>query len=147
MARYKGRVIVKKVGEDGKRIVGSVAAWKKKNPGKLVFDSMPEYEVWKYFKTASIKNQIQPELELFDSIKTEEFKKGEIKNTTQRKIGYTPDYYLPDYDIYIEVKGYADDLFKLRWKLFKLKGYKGYIVYSLKECKELIKVLKENDKS
>lgn len=144
MVRYAGRVKVAKVGEDGKRIVGSLIAWRKKNPGKLTFDSMPEYEVWKYFKTLKINYIYQQSVELFDSIKTMEFEDDVIKKVVQRKIGYTPDFYLPDYDLYIEVKGYADDLFKMRWKLFKLKGYKGYIVYSLAECKKLIQILINN---
>lgn len=144
MVRYAGRVKVAKVGEDGKRIVGSLIAWRKKNPGKLTFDSMPEYEVWKYFKTLKINYIYQQSVDLFDSIKTMEFEDGTIKKVVQRKIGYTPDFYLPDYDLYIEVKGYADDLFKMRWKLFKLKGYKGYIVYSLAECKNLIQILINN---
>lgn len=147
MARYKGRVVVKKVDSNGKRIQGKLKDWIKNHPGEVYFDSMPEYEVWKYLKTIKMNAVSQPQLDLFDSLKTKEYINNEIKNVTQRKIGYTPDYYLPDYDIYIEVKGYADDLFKLRWKLFKLKGYKGYIVYSLEECKSLIKVLKENDRS
>lgn len=146
MPRYRGRVIVKKVGEDGTRIPGKLAVWRKKNPTALVFDSMPEYEVWKFFKDEGINAVNQPTLLLHDVIKTTEFKKGEIKPTSQRKIEYTPDYYLPDYDLYIEVKGYADDLFKLRWKLFKLKGYNGYIVYSLAECKALMKILKSDEK-
>jgi hypothetical protein len=143
MARYRGRVIVKKVGEDGKKINGSLASWKKKNPGKMVFDSMPEYEAWKYMKKHKINFEYQPNIDLFPPLKTKEFKNGKLKDATQRKIGYTPDYYLKDFDIYIEVKGYADDLFKLRWKLFKLKGYKGYIVYSLEELKTLIALLQE----
>ena len=42
------------------------------------------------------------------------------KHTLQRVI-YTPDFYLPDYDLYVEVKGvaYFNDLFKLRLRLFR----------------------------
>ena len=142
MARYQGRVIVKKVGEDGKQITGSLTDWKAKNPGKLTFDSMPEYQVWKYITDSGLKYEYQPNIELFDKVATKEFEKGEIKDVNQRKIGYTPDFYLPDYDCYIEVKGYADELFKLRWKLFKLKAYTGFIVYSLEEAVELLELLK-----
>lgn len=141
-----GRVIVDKVGEDGKRIKGSVGTWRRANPGKLVFDSMPEYKVWKTIKDLEISHVYQPGLVLYENCKTLEFKDGEIKEVTQRKIGYTPDFYLDDYKVYIEVKGYADDLFKLRWKLFKLNGYKGFIVYSVDEFKLLIKELKNNKK-
>ena len=94
-------------------------------------------------------------MELYDSIATREFEKPrqtvkakkekrnkrEIKNKIQHSIGYTPDFYLPNWDLYIEVKGFADEVFKLRWKLFKLKGYDGFIVYSLDEFKQLYKQL------
>ncbi len=42
------------------------------------------------------------------------------KHTLQRVI-YTPDFYLPEYDLLVEVKGkqFNDDLFHLRYRLFK----------------------------
>ena len=42
------------------------------------------------------------------------------KHTLQRVI-YTPDFYLPDYDLHIEIKGrqFDDDVFRLRLRLFK----------------------------
>jgi len=142
MTRYQGRVVVKKVTEEGKYINGSEAKYREENPGKLVFDSMPEFKVWKYLTDEGIAFLYQPSINLFDGIKTTEFKDGELKTISQRKIGYTPDFFLPDYDCYLEVKGYADELFKLRWKLFKLKNYKGYIVFSLEEAVELLDLLK-----
>ncbi len=158
MARSRGRQIVAKVDDNGNKIKGKLSIWIKKNPGRLYFDSMVEYEVWKYVEdTKVIKMDDKITLELFTNIQTEEYKAPrrtkkairegrtdkQIVNTTQQNIEYTPDYYLPDYDTYIEVKGYADELFKLRWKLFKLKGYKGFIVYSLEEFKNLINELSE----
>ena len=133
---------VSKVDEKGSKIKGSLKAWIVKNPGKLYFDSTPEWECWQYMKTSKIKHSLQPTLTLHQSMKTKEFKKGVIKEITQRKISYTPDFYLFKYGVYVEVKGYADELFKLRWKLFKLNGYEGYIVYSLAELKKLLKELK-----
>lgn len=156
MPRYRGRVIVSKVDENGNKIKGKLATWIKNNPGREYFDSYPEWEVWNYItKQTSLKYKTQTTLELFSSINTEEFqaprrtKKAiaegrtdkEIKEIVQQNIEYTPDFYLPKFDVYIEVKGYADELFKLRWKLFKLKGYTGYIVYSLDEFKRLIQAL------
>ena len=91
------------------------------------------------------KFDYQPSLTLFEGIETEEFKKGVIKEITQRKISYTPDFYLRKYKVYVEVKGYADELFRLRWKLFKIQGYTGYIVYSVDELKSLLKQLKEQE--
>lgn len=160
MARSKGRVIVDKIDKSGKRIKGSLAAWIAKHPGETYFDSAPEWEVWDYMVTHGIKHTYQQELLLFDTCETTEFKPTEIKmvkkkpakveahivKTKQRNIKFSPDYYLPEYDAYIEVKGYADEVFKLRWKLFKLKGYTGYLVYSLEEFVEVLKVLKESTK-
>ena len=152
--RYRGRVIVHKVDEFGNKIK-NFKNWKSKNPNSIHFDSLPEWEVWNYIVKSNINYIYQPHLELFESIKSKEFKKPrqtkkakkekrnnkEIKDIIQKSINYTPDFYLPDFDIYIEVKGFADEVFKLRWKLFKLKGYKGFIVYSLNEFKQLYKQL------
>lgn len=43
------------------------------------------------------------------------------KEHTLPQIVYTPDFYLPDYDLWIETKGkaYDDKLFHLRFRLFK----------------------------
>lgn len=144
MARSKGRVIVAKIDKSGKRIKGSLAAWIAKHPGETYFDSAPEWEVWDYMVSHGIKHTYQQELLLFDTCETKEFKNGKIVETKQRNIKFSPDYYLPEYDTYIEVKGYADEVFKLRWKLFKLKGYKGLLVYSLEEFVEVLKLLKES---
>ena len=143
MARYNGRVVVAKVDASGERIKGKLTSWIKKHPDEVYFDSMPEYETWNYMTTHSIKHVYHKELLLFDTTDTEEFKDGKLVETKQRSIKYTPDYYLPDYDAYIEVKGYADDLFKLRWKLFKLKGYTGYLVYDLKDFVAVLKLLEK----
>lgn len=45
------------------------------------------------------------------------------KSHTLQKVIYTPDFYLPDYNLYIEVKGrqFDDDLFHMRLRLFKHK--------------------------
>ena len=145
MARYRGRVVVRKVDWKGNQIKGSLKAWIKKNPGKKYYDSKIEYEAAVFFKKQKIKVKEKPELILFDSIETQEFKKGEIKDVKQRDIKFSPDYYLPNIDVYIEIKGYADPLFKMRWKLFKLKGYKGFVIYTLNELKELIKQLENDD--
>ena len=145
--RHRGRVRVAKVDEKGNKIKGSLKTWITKNTGKLYFDSMPEWECWNYMKTVKIGHEYQPTLTLHSTLKTKEFKKGEIKEITQRAIKYTPDFYLNKYRVYVEVKGYADELFRMRWKLFKLRGYEGYIVYSLDDLKSLLKKLNnENTK-
>jgi hypothetical protein len=154
--RYRGRQHVDKVDEFGNAITGKLATWIKKNPGVLYFDSFTEWEVWHFIvNQTKIKYQTQTTLELFPNVTVEEYKAPrrtkkalaegrtakEVKTVVQQNIEYTPDFYLPEYDLYIEVKGYADELFKLRWKLFKYKGYKGFIVYSLDDFKNLINSL------
>jgi hypothetical protein len=152
MARGIGRVIVAKIDGKGKRIKGKLSAWIATHPGERYFDSLPEYEVWDYLNEHKINHEYEKELMLFDSVYVTEFvpgnkKKGtgaKITKTKQRPIRYTPDYYLPEYDTYIEVKGWADELFKMRWKLFKLAGYTGYLVYSLEDFVDVLKLLKES---
>lgn len=157
MARYQGRVVIKKVNEKGIKIK-DLSAWLKVNPDGKYFDSYPEWEVWNYLTNNNIKYKEKITLNLFPSTKTLEFQQPrqtkkaktegrdgrEIKQIVQQSISYTPDYYLPEFDTYIEVKGFADELFKMRWKLFKLKGYKGFVVYSLEEFKDLYNKLKSN---
>lgn len=145
MARYNGRVVVAKVDSKGIRIKGKLAIWIAKHPNEIYFDSMPEYETWDYLNSKGIPHVYHKELVLFDTCDTVEYKDGKFVETKQRSIKYTPDYYLPEYDTYIEVKGYADELFKLRWKLFKLKGYTGYLVYDLKDFIAVLKLLKSTN--
>lgn len=145
---------IAKVDLQGKKIKGKLADWIKKHPGELYFDSSLEWEVWDYIQTHKINAQYHTELTLFDTYDTTEYvpesfskngrKTSSLKKTKQRPIRYTPDYYLPDYDVYIEVKGYSDEVFKLRWKLFKLRGYTGYLVYSLRDFIDVLKLLEKN---
>ena len=166
MARRRGRVIILKVDSSGNKIK-NYKVWRKLHPIDEVFDSYVEWEVWKYLRDNNIAHQSQLTLNLLPGVSTREFqmprqtklakKEGrntrEIKEIAQQGISYTPDYYLPALDVHIEVKGYADELFKMRWKLFKLKGFKGFIVYSVKEFEELYsqliheKSLYDNDNS
>lgn len=137
------RPTIKKVDANGK-VIKSYKTWRKKNPDALCFDSKLEYSFYKYNVEHNIAQVLQPTIELFSSMKIQEFDPGinpEWKTVTQRKISYTPDYYLPEYDVYIEVKGYADEMFKLRWKLFRCQGYRGYTIYNLDEYKQLLKLL------
>lgn len=75
------------------------------------------------------------------------------KHTLQRVI-YTPDFYLPDFNLYIETKGFQfnDDTFKLRFRMFKHK-YPDVAIWlvtshsdfkKLDEVLEALEVSKEN---
>lgn len=143
MARYSGRVVISKVDSKGKKIK-NLKEWLEKHPGELHFDSALEYHVWDYLKDSDTKYETKKEILLFDSCDTLEFKDNKIVKVKQRPMKFTPDYYLPDYDTYIEVKGFAEEAFKLRWKLFKLAGYKGFLVYSLEDFIAVLKLLEES---
>lgn len=137
----KGRKPIQKIDDKGKTIKISLTLWKSKHPNRLHFDSMLEYDVYTVIKDSGLDFVYQPNIELFPAIEVTEMVKGVIKKKTQRNISYTPDFYLPKYNVYIEVKGYAEELFKLRWKLFKLKGYVGYLVYTITDAVNLLDLL------
>lgn len=62
------------------------------------------------------------------------------KHTLQRVV-YTPDFYLPDYDLYIETKGFQfdDDLFRLRFRLFKHK-YSNAKIWKITSHEDFAKI-------
>ena len=60
--------------------------------------------------------------------------KLEYRSKTGRKRNYIPDFYLPDYDVYIEVKGYWTDAAKYKMKdVQKRNPVKILILESLEE--------------
>lgn len=68
------------------------------------------------------------------------------KKHTLNKVVYTPDFYLPDYDLLVETKGkmFDDGLFHLRLRLFKHKypNAKIWIVRSHTDFTKIDEVLK-----
>ena len=138
--RYINKVA--RVDSKGKEIKISLSRWKKIHPGEIYFDSIQEFECWKYLKSKKISFEYQKTIELFPRLNIEVFKNNSIKKAIQRKMEFTPDFYIPSLDIYIEYKGYATDDFKMRWKIFLSQGYKGFIVSSIPEFKRLLQLLK-----
>ena len=138
---------VNKVDSKGKVIKGSLKKWLASHKGELYFDSVQEWQCWKYLKDEKIKFELQPEIELFPNKKVNTFKDGDIKTMVQRKMVYTPDFLLKigKQKIYVEYKGYADPEFKMRWKLFKNTDHIGYIVYSVEDFIDLVDLLIERD--
>ncbi len=76
--------------------------------------------------------------------------KFEFQGENVRAISYTPDFIDRDRKIIIEVKGFSNDSWPLRAKLFKRYltinrlEFKFYVVKNLKELDELINDLKNN---
>lgn len=62
------------------------------------------------------------------------------KHILQRTI-YTPDFYLPDYNLLVEVKGkqFDDDLFHLRLRLFKHK-YPNFAIWVVRHHEDFNKI-------
>lgn len=67
--------------------------------------------------------ELIPQEEWFDRTERDKGLKRLVRNKkhTLQRVIYTPDFYLPDYDLYVEVKGFGffNDLFKLRLRLFR----------------------------
>lgn len=146
---------VKKVDING-NIIKAFSTWKKKNKTALYFDSKLEYEIWNHLKLAGYDIEVEPKIHLADAVTTVEYVlgkakksssktygKGELKDIKQPAIGFKPDFYLKDKDIYIEAKGFSGDTeaFRLRWKLFKVLGFTGYIVYNIADLKSILKLI------
>lgn len=68
------------------------------------------------------------------------------KKHTRNRVIYTPDFYLPDYDLFIETKGFQfdDALFHLRIRLLQHKypDVKIWIVRSHKDFMKIDEILK-----
>lgn len=136
--RRTGRVFIDKVDIHGKKIT-DITKWRLQNPTSEVFDSKLEQEVYVYLCNENINFIFHPDPVIIGkSVNTLEFVKGELKKVKQQHISYTPDFHFPDLGIYIETKGYLDDVFRLRWKLFKIHGNEGYLAYSLNDVKTIL---------
>lgn len=168
--RYLGRVKVNKVDSNGNKIT-NLGKWIKSHPGKLYFDSQLEYICYKHLETLKPKVvfKFHPEKVVFlegytidtfvpayvakKDVKTRKIKKGDkvpasIKTQKIQEASYTADFiiYHNSEEYYIETKGFADDAFKLRFKLFRNelnKNQHAYVVKSLKELKDLLNLIYE----
>lgn len=63
------------------------------------------------------------------------------KRHTLQRVIYTPDFYLPEYDLLVEVKGFQfdDDLFSLRFRMFKHK-YPNAKIWKLTSHENFLKI-------
>jgi hypothetical protein len=71
--------------------------------------------------------------------------KGYIDMTVKiRDITYTPDFVDPNDKWIIEVKGFANDVFPLKWKLFKnhlMENSLGYVLFLPKNRKQVLETI------
>lgn len=113
--KWKDPVIRKKHQESMKRaVLNNPEAYTSSNRGRtkeIIFDNIKfqgrwELEFYQYCKAANI--QIERSNEWF-----------EYEWKGSRK--YFPDFYLPEYDLYIEVKGFETDRDRAKWSSFPKK--------------------------
>jgi hypothetical protein len=73
----------------------------------------------------------------------------EVSNNI-RAITYTPDFVNTEDKWVIEVKGYANDVFPLKWKMFKalaeIQGYTLYLPSTQKQVRETVELIKMEKK-
>ena len=70
----------------------------------------------------------------------------EVSNKV-RAITYTPDFVNTEKKFIIEVKGYANDVFPIKWKMFKAflngQGYTLFLPSTQKQVKDTVEIIKK----
>ena len=88
----------------------------------IAFDSKLEVYMYQQLKKAGIEAEYAPvQFTLIEAFK--------YNNESIRKMGYTPDFVGEDF--IIECKGFANESFPLRWKIFKHFLYQNKLTYDL----------------
>lgn len=139
-------------------------AWKRKYKTKIVskkttydgidFQSLLEKSMYKLLKEANIDVEYEKHsFTVFDALVYPQAcyegtkKKLYNKGSKIRPITYTPDFVDPNGKWIIETKGYANESFPLRWKLFKKHLKENNLAYVLfmprnkEQCKEVLELI------
>tara|TARA_R100000781_G_C4080448_1_gene127514 strand:- start:83 stop:544 length:462 start_codon:yes stop_codon:yes gene_type:complete len=123
----------------------------------IKFRSKLEVFTYKQLEAAKIKSMYEENTYtllpgFYPIMDSYEPSKGEYKNNTKkvRAITYTPDFVDPDGKWIIEVKGYANDVFPIKWKLFKMYLMENdmedctlYLPRNQKQVKETVELIKK----
>mgnify|MGYP003134176749 FL=1 len=123
----------------------------------IKFRSKLEVFTYKQLEAAGIKSMYEENTYtlmpgFYPIMDSYEPSKGEYKNNTKkvRGITYTPDFVDPNGRWIIEVKGYANDVFPIKWKLFKMylmendmEEHTLYLPKNQKQVKETIELIKK----
>lgn len=102
---------------------------KRKDLNDTYFRSAWEANIARYYNFIGVKWEFEPKTFIFN-------------NVTRGSVSYTPDFYLPEEDKWIEVKGWMDGKSKTKLKRFKNQypeEYKKLILITEKEYKEIKK--------
>jgi hypothetical protein len=105
---------------------------KRKDIGNIYFRSAWEANIARYYNYLNIKWEFEPKRFVFDTIK-------------RGSVSYLPDFYLPEKDKWIEVKGWMDAASKTKIKRFKKyypEEYKKFELIGQKEYKIIEKKYK-----
>ena len=123
----------------------------------IKFRSKLEVFTYKQLEAAGIKSMYEENTYtlmpgFYPIMDSYEPSKGEYKNNTKkvRAITYTPDFVDPNGKWIIEVKGYANDVFPIKWKLFKVYLMENdmedctlYLPKNQKQVKETVELIKK----
>jgi len=108
-----------------------------------------EYEVHKY----NLLNKNTYKGTIYEPHKVKGIKAFRKVSNNIRAITYTPDFVNKKDKWIIEVKGYANDVFPLKWKMFKslveIQGYTLYLPSTQKQVRETVDLIKaeKNEKN
>lgn len=102
---------------------------KRKDLNNIYFRSAWEANIARYYNFIGVKWEFEPKTFVF-------------KNISRGSVSYTPDFYLPEEDKWIEVKGWMDGKSKTKLKRFEKQypeEYKKLVLITEKEYKEIKK--------
>jgi hypothetical protein len=108
-----------------------------------------EYEAHKY----NLLNKNTYKGNIYEPHKVKGIKAFRKVSNNIRAITYTPDFVNTKDKWIIEVKGYANDVFPLKWKMFKslveIQGYTLYLPSTQKQVRETVDLIKaeKNEKN
>ena len=100
---------------------------KREDLNNTFFRSAWEANIARYYNFIGVKWQFEPKTFIF-------------KNIKRGSVSYTPDFYLPEEDKWVEVKGWMDNKSKTKLKRFEKyypEEYKKLILITEKEYKEI----------
>ena len=119
---------------------------------KLIWKTLNEQGIKAVYETEKIVliDGFKPTKYFYTRVKNKLTKRWELKTDFKKVINitYTPDFifYLNDYKVYLEVKGFENDVFPLKKKLFRrwMETQDYPIIYAeIHTKKELLKLIEE----
>lgn len=103
---------------------------KRSDLGDIYFRSSWEANIARYYNFMGIKWEYEPKTFVFE-------------NVTRGSVSYTPDFYLPEEDTWIEIKGYMDSKSKTKLKRFARQYPEEYKKLHLIQQKEYTEIKKK----